>query len=435
MTFNVLLYGATGHSGEIIAEKAVKKFTAGRLILAGRSAGPLNKLATKLGLGYRTFGLEEPAAVVRNLVGINLVVNAAGPFALTAPALVKGCLEVGCSYVDINGEVDVYMKLDDLARQASARQIALVCSAGHTAGASCLLLNRALTELEAKDFPKKDADGKRRIGAVRIALSMLPEISRGSAVTGLRLVREQVLTIRRGERVNRDGKKKPGMVKWHEPVGRLERVFNFGRLERGQSRDRGRCRECGQRRECKCSEREDRLLASAANLTDTLVALQLLERRGWDPERIESYLQMDNLARAGYQAGAMMAPLMAMPIVRAEAKLLAQALTSENPTSRPREEQEQVVVLEIEGADRRLLYEKRLRAPSGYDFTATLVVALMNRFAQISGMPPKDRLSGWLTPTEVLYPNGDGAVIKELELFEPEAEQTRKAEPKAEPAP
>lgn len=396
MTFTVLLYGANGHSGEIIAKKAVKTFTAGRVILAGRSAGSLSKLAKDLGLGYRAFGLEDPAVVVRNLAGVDLVVNAAGPFALTGPALVNGCLETGCSYVDINGEVDVYMKLDDLARQASAQKIALVCSAGHTAGSSCLLLHRALKELESVVPP--GPNGKRRIGAVRIALTMLPEISRGSAVTGLRLVREQVLTIRRGARVNRDGDRIPGLVKWHEPVGRLERVFGFGKLARGERRPHG-----------------PRRLACAANLTDTLVALQVLERNGWDPERIESYLQMDELGRAGYQAGAVMAPFMAMPIVQAEARLLAQFLTPEHPTSRPRDEQEQLVVLEIEGADRRTLIDWRLRAPSGYDFTATLVVTLMSKFAELSRLDAHERPSGWLTPTEVLYPKGMGAPYKELE--------------------
>lgn len=399
MTFNVLLYGATGHSGEIIARKAVQKFTDGRVILAGRSAGPLRKLATELGLPYRAFGLEDQAAVVRNLAGVGLVVNAAGPFALTASALIRGCLEVASSYIDINGEIDVYMKLDDLARQAAARNIALVCSAGHTAGASCLLLNRALTELPQLAHLPTDEDGRRRIGAVRIALSMLPEISRGSAVTGLRLVREQVLTIRRGERVNRDGKKVPGLVKWHEPVGRLERVFNFGGLKRGERRPHG-----------------PRRLASAANLTDTLVALQLIERGGWNPERIESYLQLDGLGRVGYQAGAAMAPFMAMPLVRAEAGLLARVLTPTHPTSRPPEQQEQVVVLEIEGADRRLLIDWRLRVPSGYDFTATLVVALMARLAA----PQSSRhRPGWLTPTEILYPGGGGEPIADLEgLFD-----------------
>ena len=401
MTFNVLLYGATGHSGEIIARKAVEKFTAGRVILAGRSAGPLRKLAGELGLAYRAFGLEDPAVVARSLAGVDLVVNAAGPFALTASALVKGCLETPCSYVDINGEIDVYMKLDDLARQATARNIALVCSAGHTAGASCLLLNRALVEL-APHVPV-GKDGRRRLGAVRIALSMLPEISRGSANTGLRLLREQVLTIRRGERVQRDGKKAPGLVKWHEPVGRLERVFNFGGLNRGERRPSG-----------------PRRLASAANLTDTLVALRLVERKGWDPERIESYLQMDDMTRVGYQAGAALAPFMVMPLVRAEAMLLARALTPEHPTSRPPEQQEQVVVLEIEGADRRPLIDWRLRVPSGYDFTATLVVALMARFAAIKTFPkPSGVLPGWLTPTEILYPGDGGEPDMDLEgLFD-----------------
>ena len=148
-----------------------------------------------------------------------MIINAAGPFAATAKPLVAAALETGCSYVDINGEVDVYRALDDLAFKAEHRGIAMVCGAGASAAGSDLLLDLALQEL--KRTPVEE------LGAVRIAMSQVPDFSRGSAATGLRLLREQVLVVRRGKNPDAKGDLKRQMVYWHEPIGRLERTFNL----------------------------------------------------------------------------------------------------------------------------------------------------------------------------------------------------------------
>ena len=60
------------------------------------------------------------------------------PFALTANRG-EAALRSGCHYVDINGEVDVYKRLDDLELRPE-RGLAIVCGAGHSAVASELLL-------------------------------------------------------------------------------------------------------------------------------------------------------------------------------------------------------------------------------------------------------------------------------------------------------
>ena len=371
MTYKVLIYGANGHSGRMIAERAItKKLRGVELILAGRSAGGVTDLARKHGLEHRVFGLGDRPQVIRNLVGVNLVVNAAGPFSLTAERLAKASIEVGSSYVDINGEVDVYMKLDDLARQAEAQEVALVSSAGHNAGASCLLLDYALGTL---------AKG-RAVGAIRIGMSMASQFSRGSAVSGVRLVREQVLTIRRGETINQAGQPFPSLVKWHEPVGRLERMFDFGRLERGERQKRG-----------------PRRMTSAVNMVDTLLALQTVERGPWKKTvtSIESYLEMDPAMRAAYQVGSTFASLMSVPLIAAEAQMLTNLMTSDRPSAAPGK---QAVVLEIDGPHHERLIELRLRVESGYAFTANLIVALIDSFAQ-GGWSP-----GWKTPSEILCP-------------------------------
>jgi hypothetical protein len=360
MTFNILLYGATGHSGEEIAKRAAKEDLTGcRLILAGRDSLKLEKVAGRLGMTYRAFQLDDRRAVMRHLVGIDLVVNAAGPFALTADRLAKAALEAECSYLDINGELDVYLQMDDLARKAHRQRVSIVSSAGHTAAASCLLLQRALDFLKYGDPPKSGSitdatspahapqEEKARLGAIRIALSLPPEYSRGSAVTALRLVREQVLTIRRGTAMDADGDPMEALVKWHEPVGRLDRAFDFGDLRRaGERASRGSIR-----------------MATAANLVDTVVALELVERGKWEVDSIESYLAMNLPARATYQLASTLSSLAVLPPVAAQLQGLANFLVPERPSAAAGGDQ-QVVVLEIDNAWHERVIDWRLTVPS-----------------------------------------------------------------------
>src|SRR3954471_14423263 len=141
MSCNILLYGATGYSGQLIAAEGRvmsdaqngEKF---QMILAARDAATLRDVAKRNSMPFRCFGLDDRAAVKRGLEGMDVVINAAGPFAFTAERLAKAALAVGCHYVDINGEVDVYRKLDDFARAAAQRKIAFVSGAGHTAASS-----------------------------------------------------------------------------------------------------------------------------------------------------------------------------------------------------------------------------------------------------------------------------------------------------------
>ena len=191
------------------------------MILAARDAHALREVATKNGMDYRVFGLDDSGEVVQRLAGVDVVLNAAGPFAFTAERLAGAAIRARCHYVDINGEIDVYRKLDDFAQKAANRRIALVSGAGAWAGTSDVLLSMALEKLK----------GIERLGAIRIALSQILDFSRGSAASAARMLREQVLVVR--ARVVRESKpsvipeaEKPlrKMVYLHEPIGKPERV-------------------------------------------------------------------------------------------------------------------------------------------------------------------------------------------------------------------
>jgi short subunit dehydrogenase-like uncharacterized protein len=117
-----MVYGAYGYTGELIAREAARRGL--RPVLAGRDAAKVQALAAELGLPHRSFALDDTAAVQRNLGGIALVLHCAGPFSATARPMLDACLQAGCHYLDITGEVDVLEAI--LARGAEARQAGVV---------------------------------------------------------------------------------------------------------------------------------------------------------------------------------------------------------------------------------------------------------------------------------------------------------------------
>jgi short subunit dehydrogenase-like uncharacterized protein len=375
MSYTVLLYGATGFSGRLIAAEGRgigmangDGTAAPRMILAGRDGDALARLAEEYGMEYRVFGLHEARHIARELRDINVVINAAGPFARTALPLLKAAINAGCHYVDINGELDVYMDLGkhvllhDVARRIEERKVAVVCSAGYTAAASDLLMNAALDELRAGTAP----DWGRELGAVRIALSCTIYLSGGSAETVWRSLREQV-TVVRGKGLSQ------------EPVGKLEHTFDF----RGQGHGD------------EPSERDLRV-ASAANLVDTVTAQLTIANKTFSVRSIESYVEAGTAARIAYQASALLAPFARLRPVQFLAQQQISCLPLD-PTDEELRDEKEIVLLDIEDPVRTRIVDWRWETPNAYQFTAQVVVEIAKRLIS-------DPLPGWVTPGAVLRP-------------------------------
>src|SRR3954463_9446409 len=124
----LLVYGANGYTGELIARRGVERGL--RPVLAGRRAEALASLAAELGLEARTFSLEDPAAVDQGIAGAKVVLNCAGPFARTAEPLAGGCLRARAHYLDITGEVAVFAALAARDAEARAAGVMLLPGAG-----------------------------------------------------------------------------------------------------------------------------------------------------------------------------------------------------------------------------------------------------------------------------------------------------------------
>ncbi len=123
-----MIYGATGYTGALVAEEAVRR--GHKPLLAGRSIAKLRPLAERLGLEYAAVGLDDTEALEKAVGSVELVYNAAGPFVYTAAPILNACLQTGAHYLDIGGEVPVYQNLFSHDAAAREKGIAIIPGVG-----------------------------------------------------------------------------------------------------------------------------------------------------------------------------------------------------------------------------------------------------------------------------------------------------------------
>ena len=123
---NYLIYGANGYTGMLTAREAARR--GHRPILAGRNAEAVAALAAELNLPQRTFPLEDSAGLAAGIAGVRVVLNCAGPFSRTADRIVNACLQSGCHYLDVTGEIAVFEAM--AARDAAAKAAGVMLMPG-----------------------------------------------------------------------------------------------------------------------------------------------------------------------------------------------------------------------------------------------------------------------------------------------------------------
>lgn len=128
--FDVVIYGATGFTGRLVAEYLASEY--GKDIawaMAGRSEDKLKRVRDEIGAPSDTplivADASDPASLKTMAERTRAVITTVGPYQLYGEALVKACVETGTDYVDLSGEPawmhDIIAEYSDKAKQSGAR--------------------------------------------------------------------------------------------------------------------------------------------------------------------------------------------------------------------------------------------------------------------------------------------------------------------------
>ena len=143
ITRHALVYGATGHTGRMVA--AALRDRGWTLTLSGRQRPALESMATALDAAARSASLDSPAELDQATIGCNVLINCAGPFRDTAPPLIAAALRARIPYLDVAAEIEAI--LDTMQNwDAPAREVGVpvIPSVGFYGGLGALVAAEAL---------------------------------------------------------------------------------------------------------------------------------------------------------------------------------------------------------------------------------------------------------------------------------------------------
>jgi short subunit dehydrogenase-like uncharacterized protein len=201
MNQRIMIYGATGYTGKLVAAEAVRRGL--DVVLAGRSPEKLKSVAEPLGCESQAITLTDPMRLRAALENFAAVLHIAGPFSQTARPMVDACLETHTHYLDVTGEIDVFEAIARRNAEAEAAGVLLLPGVGFDVVPSDCLAAHTAARVEEPT-------------TLRLALAgMDGGVSRGTA-------RSAVESLGDGLRIRQDG------IIRSRPPGSLERHFDFG---------------------------------------------------------------------------------------------------------------------------------------------------------------------------------------------------------------
>lgn len=115
----ILIYGATGYTGTLIAEHAADRGL--NITVAGRNSDKVHRLADRLGVPSSVFEAGDVEAAATALASFDVLLNVAGPFRVTAEPLMRAAVQSRTHYLDTTAEFAIYQlaaSMDDAAKRA-----------------------------------------------------------------------------------------------------------------------------------------------------------------------------------------------------------------------------------------------------------------------------------------------------------------------------
>ena len=106
--FDVIVHGATGFTGRLVAEHFARHHPEARWAMSGRSADKLAAVRDEIGAPKATplivADADDPASLRAMVQRTKAVVTTVGPYQLYGSDLVAACAEAGTDYLDLCGE-------------------------------------------------------------------------------------------------------------------------------------------------------------------------------------------------------------------------------------------------------------------------------------------------------------------------------------------
>jgi short subunit dehydrogenase-like uncharacterized protein len=130
--FDVIVFGATGFTGRLVAEHLAKTYGAGGAVkwaMAGRDQAKLEAVRAEIGapeaIPLITANAGDPAALDALVKRASVIITTVGPYQLYGEPLVAACARTGTDYVDLCGEpawmAAMIGKYEAAAKQSGAR--------------------------------------------------------------------------------------------------------------------------------------------------------------------------------------------------------------------------------------------------------------------------------------------------------------------------
>ena len=131
--FDFVIYGATGFTGKLVVEYALKKYPGDEILwaIAGRNRNKLYDLKDKLNLpdkvGIFEVDSEDQSSIDAMVETTKCILTTVGPYQLYGDKIVRTCISSGTDYVDLCGEPGWMHKIinecSDDASKSGARVI------------------------------------------------------------------------------------------------------------------------------------------------------------------------------------------------------------------------------------------------------------------------------------------------------------------------
>ena len=135
--FDIIVYGATGFTGRLVAEHLAKQYGVGgevKWAMAGRSLEKLQQVRDEIGAPKDTplvvADASDPASVKAMVGRAKAILTTVGPYQLYGSDLVAACVAAGTDYLDLCGEPNwmaAMIKQHHAAAQKSGARILFSC--------------------------------------------------------------------------------------------------------------------------------------------------------------------------------------------------------------------------------------------------------------------------------------------------------------------